>query len=226
MLTKIAPSYFFIALVVAVVFLMACDDPLPEVEGGDQEEETIKKEVQKEESGDSIQEGESEERQKEERSAAEEEATTLEEVRWEEVDGRRQISTQRLSEQAREVVDDSPVPVLLPDDDLLLASAHITVGDAWYAASMSGDDHTVAINGTHRSHSAPRAGGAKEEDHRRPEGHTLSRTHGIVTLTFEEFGVAYAIDVECERPLENPLCVDDDYVISLAEGAGIAGREK
>ena len=152
--------------------------------------------------------------------------TQLEEVDWEEAKSYTELAVDRLSEQAQGVVGDSPVPVILPDDDQLLASAHITVGDAWYEASMQGDGHSVAINGTHRSHSAPGAGGKKEDDHSQPQGHLLTRTHGIVTLAIEEFGVAYAIDVECENPLENPLCAKDEYVLSIAENAGVVGGTK
>ena len=149
--------------------------------------------------------------------------TQLEEIRRDEAESYKELAIDRLSEQGQGVVGDSPVPVILPDDDQLLESAYITVGDAWYEASMQGDGHSVAINGTHRSHSAPGAGGKKEGDHSQPQGHLLTRTHGIVTLAFEEFGVAYAIDVECENPLENPLCAKDEYVLSLAESAGVVG---
>ena len=164
--------------------------------------------------------------QRESEPEADGDETVLEEVDWEEAQRRSAIAAGRLSEQAQKLAADSPVPLLLPDDDELLGSLHLTLGDAWYAASMRGAEHSVVFNGTHRTHRAPKAGGAKEDDHPREEGHTLTRTHGIVTLTFEEFGVAYAIDVECERPLENRLCVEDDYVLSLAENAGVAGESQ
>lgn len=147
--------------------------------------------------------------------------TRLGDIDWEEAEKYKEIDAKRLDVTAQQQASGAPVPVLLPDDDELLASAHITVGDGWYAASMSGADHTVALRGSHRMHQMPGASGKKEGDKRRAEEHTLSRTHGIVTLSFESFGVAYAIDVECERPMENPLCVEDDYVFSLAEEAGV-----
>ena len=145
----------------------------------------------------------------------------LEEVDWEAADEHLGISNQRLDSSAKAKAEESPVPVLLPDDDELLASAHITVGDAWYTASMSGANHSVVFAGTHRVHDMPGSGKKEEKDDRRPEAHTLTRTHGIVSLSFESFGVAYAIDVECEEPTKDPLCLEDDYVVSLAEEAGV-----
>ncbi len=142
-------------------------------------------------------------------------------VDWDDARSHRRISSDRLSEEAAMSVERSSVPVLLPDDDALLEGVHITVGDDWYAASMSNEDHTVLFNGTRRFHQMPGSGGKKEEVDRRPAEYSISRTHGIVTMTFEDFGVAYSVDVECKMPLENPLCTEDDYVISLVEGAGV-----
>lgn len=151
-------------------------------------------------------------------------AGSLSEIDREEASSYLRIEPERLSEQAQEAWQRSAVPVLLPDDDDLLESAHITVGPAWYAASMRGADHTVLVNGTNQVHEIPGISGEKEGEGLLPEGHSLTRTHGIVSLSFEAFGVAYAIDVECENPLENPLCAEDDYVLSLAEGAGVVGE--
>lgn len=148
-------------------------------------------------------------------------SSRLTEVDWEDARHFHQIALDRLDDGAQKVAADAPVPLLLPDDEQLLGSAHITLGEAWYVASMSGDDHSVVFNGTHRAHEIPGVSGKKEELHQRPTEHTITRTHGIVTMTFEEFGVAYAVDVECERPLENELCTGDEYVISLVEGAGV-----
>lgn len=137
------------------------------------------------------------------------------------------IDGDRLSDQAREQVGQSPVPVLLPDDDGLLQNAHLTLGDAWYVASMSDDDHTVVFNGTRRAHLEPRHGAAKEgHDEGRDIDHNLTRTHGIVSLSFEAFGVAYAIDVECAKPLHDERCTENDYVISMAEEAGLVEESR
>lgn len=154
--------------------------------------------------------------------------TELSEIDWEAADAYKGLAISRLEAKAREAVERSPVPVLLPDDEDLLDGMHITVGEAWYAASMSGPDHTVVFNGTHRYRDIPGAVDRKEGAHSstaEETEHMLTRTHGIVTLAFESFGVAYAVDVECENPLENKLCTDDDYVLSLVEEAGVVRED-
>lgn len=212
MLTERRLTTVLIVFLAAPIFVWGCADPTPSTGSETAVQEAPIKESAKEQDSEKVEEEGAE--------------TQLEEVDWEEAKSYAELAVDRLSEQAQGVVGDSPVPVILPDDDQLLASAHITVGDAWYEASMQGERHSVAINGTHRSHSAPGVGGKKEDDHSQPQEHLLTRTHGIVTLAFEEFGVAYAIDVECENPLENPLCAKDEYVLSIAENAGVVGGTK
>ncbi len=148
--------------------------------------------------------------------------TWLEDIDWETALQHAALPLARLGDdEARQTAQRSPVPVLLPDDGGLLESAKLTVGEAWYAASMSGDDHTVVFSGTHRVRDIPGAANRKEDAHMPVAERRLTRTHGIVTVAFEKFGVYYAVDVECENPLENTLCTEDDYVLSLIDDAKV-----
>lgn len=154
------------------------------------------------------------------------EPVALDEIRWTEVQGHREIGADRLSEQAQQVVKESPIPVLLPDDDGLLGSAYLTIGESWYTASMKGAGVTVVVNGSGKSREIAGVTTDKEGDGPTKGDHILTRTHGIVTLSFQEFGAAYSIDVECEAPMEDSRCTGDDFVINLAEEAGVVRRER
>lgn len=160
------------------------------------------------------------------RIPAPEEEQELDEIRWEETEQYREISAERLSEQAQKAVGEAPIPVLLPDDSTLLGSAYLTVGETWYTASMQGEGITVVVNGSGRSREIPGVTTEKEEKIEGAGDHILTRTHGIVTLSFKEFGAAYSIDVECGAPMEDKRCTGDDFVIELAEGAGIVGGKR
>ena len=135
------------------------------------------------------------------------------------------IAADRVSPEALEVAQRSPVPVLLPDDDALLAAAILTAGETWYAASIPGDDFVIAIQGTNAVHEMPGMGQKEAEESteepRESSAPVLSRTHGIVHIAFQEFGVSYTISIDGERPLENPRCAEDGFLLSLHQGAAI-----
>lgn len=117
---------------------------------------------------------------------------------------------------------DAPVPLLLPTEGELASTATVTAGPHWAAASMRGDDHTVYVQGARTWFEVPSIELDARGDELARREVLISRTHGIVTLTFERFGVGYHIDVECERPLENELCTKDDYVERLHASLAVA----
>ncbi|MDZ4064539.1 MAG: hypothetical protein U1E22_07725, partial [Coriobacteriia bacterium] len=51
----------------------------------------------------------------------------------------------------------------------------------------------------------------------------VSRSRGVVSATFMAFGVAYVIEVTCDRPFEDVRCTEDDYVRSLLADLVVAG---
>lgn len=148
------------------------------------------------------------------------------EKRVAEVDWEGAASTDRLEEGLmsaanRERLAKSPVPALVPERPELLESAAVTSGEHWYAVAMSGGEHNVHVTGTRLVFDSPTVGA--DEEAMAGGDFRITRNHGIVTLSFEAHGVAYSLDVECERPLDDERCTDNDYAVSLAESMAVAG---
>lgn len=116
-----------------------------------------------------------------------------------------------------------PLPVLLPGDEALVRGAKVTRGPHWYAASMSGDGHSVYVQGTRTTHSFGSVLLDERGDALTRAPYVISRSHQILTLGFERFGVGYHIDVECAQPMADKRCLETDYVLGLYEALGVAG---
>lgn len=129
-----------------------------------------------------------------------------------------------LSQAQRDVVAESPVPVLLPGSPELVPTAHMTSGPHWYAASMTATDHSVYVQGNRGSYEYGHIAMDARGDALTRRPYTITRVHQILTLSFERFGVSYAIDVECLRPMDDPKCTEDGYAISLYEGLRVARK--
>lgn len=117
---------------------------------------------------------------------------------------------------SRAAVDATTVPLLLPDDLALAATALVTSGERWVAASIPQGDHTIAIHAT-REAMAPPADAPVHRDRLRGVPATVSSNEGVRVATWMEGGVAYIIDVECSRPSEDPRCTQEGFVRALAE---------
>ena len=127
-----------------------------------------------------------------------------------------------LSAPQREVVAKSPVPVLLPGSAELVATAHLTAGPNWYAAAMTAPDHSVYVQGNRGSYEYGHIALDARGDALTRRPYTITRIHQILTLSFERFGISYAIDVECQRPMDDTKCTEDAYAVSLYEGMRVA----
>ncbi len=122
-----------------------------------------------------------------------------------------------LSDAQREVVAKSPVPVLLPGAPELVSTAHMTSGPNWYAASMTAEGHSVYVQGNRGSYEYEHIALDARGDALTQRPYTITRIHQILTLSFERFGISYAIDVECLLPMDDPKCIEDDYAVGLYE---------
>ncbi|MBA2665000.1 MAG: hypothetical protein H0U74_22120 [Bradymonadaceae bacterium] len=142
-------------------------------------------------------------------------------IDWAEAASYRQIERSRLSEEQLAAVDDAPVPVMLPDADPYLAAAIIMAGPHWFAASIALEHHGVSINGTRMAFVVPGVSGARKEPLPLANDHVLTRVSGIVSLSFQAFGAAYLIDVECASPFQDKRCTEDAYVLGLAESLSV-----
>ena len=134
------------------------------------------------------------------------------------------VEPSALPAQSLEAIERATLPVLVPRDEALLASATVTAGPAWYAIALRGDGHHVSIHGTKQMVHQPSLAADVPPERRRAPGETsITRTHGIVTVSFEAFGASYTIDVECDRPMDDARCTEDAYALSIHEGLGLAG---
>ena len=107
-------------------------------------------------------------------------------------------------------------PVLLPESKRLLETAQVVTGKRWYTVSMQAADYSVYVAGTSVAVVAPTMdvpprAKAKEWVPR------ISRTHGIVTVSFPAWGAAYDVDVECLGGEAHPMCGDDVMVLALVD---------
>lgn len=149
---------------------------------------------------------------------------TLAEVRWpaeSEVD-RGLIA--RLSPELRAQVESAPVPVLLPPA-LDYGRAKMTVEPAYYALSAPDDGVTIALQATKRGHHWDDVAPATGSHRLRGVGAFISKNEEIRTASWIENGVAYVLDVECERRLDL-RCADDRYTVALIESLRFAGGHR
>lgn len=126
----------------------------------------------------------------------------------------------RWNEAASEKLASAPLPVIYPatlSAEQWRDKIKVTVGEHWYAIAMQDGDLNVYLQGTrtrfeHPSMELDAQGEALIKD----APYVVSRTHGILTLSFERFGgLGYHIDVECRGHVEDPRCADETFIVSL-----------
>jgi hypothetical protein len=119
---------------------------------------------------------------------------------------------------SRAALDATTVPLLFPNDLALAATAVVTSGPRWVAASIPQADLTVSIHATREAMPPPALNPPRHSDRLRALPATITVNEGIRAATWEEGGVAYMVDVECARPAEDPRCTADVFVRALVEG--------
>ena len=144
------------------------------------------------------------------------------EVEWEKAPVHPALDDARLSESQRQAVQSSPVPVLLPDQDELLNTALISIGDYFYAASMDEEGVSVLVTGASRVVRVP---GTPDPPSFGDHELTLSRSEGIVDLSFKAYGVYYDVSIECFDPFDDPRCAQDAYMLDVADGLLLAAAD-
>ena len=146
------------------------------------------------------------------------------EVDWDEALQHPRLDESNFSMPQKEKIDNSPVPVLLPDRQKLIGAALITTGPEWYAAAINQDDVSIYVSGVAKVVRVP--GSQHDEppdfgDH----AHSLNRNEGIVEISFKAFGIYYTLSVECYDHQNDPRCTQDDYAIQLADELKLAPSE-
>lgn len=128
----------------------------------------------------------------------------------------------RLPAAAQLKVEAARLPVLLPSTDALTDDAFVTLGDGWYSAALRGDGVHLELRGHARTHLRSDLAGAQVAAGAGSGAPRVSKTHAIFTLTFERFGVAYALDLECASHTD-PRCADPGFLLAVYEGLVVAG---
>ncbi len=144
-------------------------------------------------------------------------------IDWESAQRHVRFDMNLLSPEQREHITAVRIPVLLPQDAMLVQSAVVSVGDGWYTAAMSGGDYFVSITGSSRHLDIPGAGLENLPiygDHQRG----LSRSEGTLELDFTAYGVIYNVSIECDD-LRDPHC-SDAYALQIADELALAAAEE
>lgn len=123
----------------------------------------------------------------------------------------------KLSVEARTVVDRSALPALVIDDDRLLARSKLMAKPKWYALSTQSDGITVSLHATRVAHAYPHIAPSPPPKTWQVRGKNarLTQNEGIWSAAWEEDGIAYSLEVECNR-LPDPRCEDERHLMGLA----------
>lgn len=128
---------------------------------------------------------------------------------------RDEFARSRLSDAARAEVDRAPVPVLVVNDPKQLASTVVTTGPHWYATSVRDGGLTVALHGTRLAHVHADIPPAQGRSAVRGQPAFVTENEGIVSASWVENGMAYALDVECFDRAD-ARCHGESFVLGLA----------
>jgi hypothetical protein len=126
----------------------------------------------------------------------------------------------QLDAPSREALARAPFPVLL--FPARLQSQVITAeGEPWAAVTATDEGLHLSLHGTDREHPVLR----DEEVATLPSPTTFVRggpawvtlNEQIRSVAWHEGAVAWSLEVECDRPMDDPRCTEEDFVLRLAE---------
>lgn len=147
----------------------------------------------------------------------------VKEIDWEAARAHAKLDDALIPDEVKAQLQDVVVPALLPANEALLASAKITKGPHWYAASMDDGQHSIYIQGSRTSVEFGQIELDKAGDALTKRPYMITRTHQIVTIAFERFGAGYGVDIECRKPMTDERCTKDAYAHELMAAMGVAG---
>ncbi len=133
-----------------------------------------------------------------------------------------------LPAEARAAVDAATVPVLVPTRPSLVARAKVIAKPAFTAVALQGDGEdaglTISISATKIVHRHPGIDAVSPRDHvRGGRPAWVLMNEQVWSVTWEEHGVSYVVDLECARPSEDARCASPDAVLALVEDLRLAG---
>lgn len=134
-----------------------------------------------------------------------------------------------LGAESRAALADSPVPMLvLPER--YAAGTTVMRGPEWAALSYRDDELTLSLHATRRAHPVIDDEELLEippaDQSVRGEPARVTINEAIRSVGWIEDGVAYALEVECARPMDDVRCTESDFVLALAEQLVAAGAQR
>lgn len=134
----------------------------------------------------------------------------------------------RMTDAARAAVQLSPLPVLVPRKAGLTERTQLAVKPAFYAASIRGEgEHAgvvLNVSATRIAHRYPGMPRAEKTDRVRGDRPAwVLANEGIWSVTWDEHGVSYVVELECARPYEDTRCANSDYVVAIADDLAFVG---
>lgn len=112
----------------------------------------------------------------------------------------------------REQVDQTAVPILLPQDPRLTAGARIYSFGDYYTITSNTAGGRISLSGTTAKVPMPASKPLKIESG--PEMLTVQRTVDGQLASFVRYGVLYTVEIRCDAA-GDPRCADDNYVLGL-----------
>lgn len=131
-----------------------------------------------------------------------------------------------LSPEARAELARAPFPMLLLPREYA-AATRITTGERWAALAWRDDALTISLHAT--DHARPVVSDDEvvtappPDDSVRGEPARVMLNEQIRSVAWIEDGVAYALEVECARPMDDARCTEPDFALALAERLVAAG---
>ncbi len=159
-------------------------------------------------------------------------------IDWNEL--REAVKNQRLQRQKMKnmtIAANAPqpsLPMLLPFEPTLLAAAiHVFPRPDSYSASMRLGDLTVEVHGERRANilakEDPLMRLARGQKPSMAAGRevpvAIDKTEGGYDITFNRFGAAYLVAIECRRPETDERCTKPAFIQKLAERMALAGPD-
>lgn len=146
----------------------------------------------------------------------------LDKVDWDKAFERNRVAERFVTEDVQRAVEKSGVPILLPSTESLLENLAIYAGEGWYTATVSDADHQILIRGTRHAHSVDLDDKTKAAMGA-PADLVLTRTEGIWTGSFSEYGAAYNLEIECPKGPNAPACKDDETIRAYVKKLALVG---
>lgn len=143
-------------------------------------------------------------------------------VAWPDSRTRDTTAYEGLNAAARRNIDDAPVPVLVPGDPELLASAVVTTGTHWAAVATAAAGQHVSIQISRQAKVYPHIKAAQGTHEVRGHAAFVTHNEGVWVASWIENGVAYNIELEC-ADLKGAACQDSAAVVALAETLRFVG---